>query len=125
MDLRVLNCISDGGSAMSQSNHQDHIPQHGSAKNYIIGFILSVVLTLIPFFVVMHSNLLKDTLFAVIVITAVLQLIVQLVCFLHLGSNPEERWNLISFIFTAIVIVLLVGLSIWIMWSLNANMVLG
>lgn len=110
---------------MSQSSHQDHIPQHGSAKNYIIGFILSVVLTLIPFFVVMHSNLLKDTLFAVIVITAVLQLIVQLVCFLHLGSNPEERWNLISFIFTAIVIVLLVGLSIWIMWSLNANMVLG
>jgi cytochrome o ubiquinol oxidase subunit IV len=110
---------------MSQLNHQDHIPQHGNAKNYIIGFILSVVLTLIPFLMVMNHSANRTTLFAVIVVTAVLQLIVQLVCFLHLGSNPEERWNLISFIFTAIVIVLLVGLSIWIMWSLNANMVLG
>ncbi|NUE65662.1 MULTISPECIES: cytochrome o ubiquinol oxidase subunit IV [Snodgrassella] len=110
---------------MSHSNHQDHIPQHGSSKNYIIGFILSVVLTLIPFLMVMNQSADRTTLFAVIVITAVLQLLVQLVCFLHLGSNPEERWNLISFIFTAIVIVLLVGLSIWIMWSLNANMVLG
>ncbi|MDF7676162.1 cytochrome o ubiquinol oxidase subunit IV [Neisseriaceae bacterium ESL0693] len=110
---------------MSQSNHQDHIPQHGSVKTYVIGFVLSVILTLIPFIMVMKGCAPQSTLLAVIAITAVIQLVVQLVCFLHLGTAPDERWNLVSFIFTAIVIILLVGLSIWIMWSLNANMVAG
>lgn len=110
---------------MSQSNHQDHIPQHGSVKSYLTGFILSVILTLIPFIMVMNGSASKSTLMVVIAITAVIQLLVQLVCFLHLGTASDERWNLVSFIFTAIVIVLLVGLTIWIMWSLNANMILG
>lgn len=110
---------------MSQSNHQDHIPQHGSVKTYVIGFVLSVILTLIPFMMVMNGSASKGALLAVIAISAVLQLLVQMVYFLHLGTAPDERWNLVSFIFTAIVIILLVGLSIWIMWSLNANMVAG
>lgn len=112
---------------MSQSNHHDYVEQHqhGSVKNYLIGFILSVVLTLIPFLMVMCGSASKPVLFGVVVAAAVIQLVVQLVCFLHLGTSPDERWNLISFIFTVIVIVLLVGLSIWIMWSLNANMMMG
>lgn len=112
---------------MSQSSHHDYVEQHqhGSTKNYLTGFFLSVILTLIPFLMVMNHSASKTVLFGVIVAAAVIQLVVQLVFFLHLGTSPDERWNLISFIFTAIVIVLLVGLSIWIMWSLNANMVMG
>lgn len=111
---------------MNQSNHHDYaVQQHGSVKTYLIGFLLSVILTLIPFLMVMNGAASKTALFGVIVVAAVAQLVVQLVCFLHLGTAPDERWNLISFIFTVIVIVLLVGLSIWIMWSLNANMVMG
>lgn len=110
---------------MSQNNHQDHIPQHGSLKTYLVGFVLSTILTLIPFIMVMNHSASRTALFGIIVIAAVLQLIVQLVYFLHLDSSAEERWNVVSFIFTAIVIILLVGLSVWIMWSLNANMVAG
>lgn len=110
---------------MNQTNHHDHVEQHGSVKTYVLGFVLSVILTLIPFLMVMNDMASKTTLMVVIVASAVVQLVVQLVCFLHMGTAPDERWNLISFIFTIIVIVLLVGLSIWIMWSLNANMVAG
>lgn len=110
---------------MSHVNHDYATTEHGSVKSYLIGFVLSVVLTLIPFLMVMNGSASKTTLLVIIAVTAVIQLIVQLVCFLHMGTSHDERWNLISFIFTAIVILLLVGLSIWIMWSLNANMMAG
>ncbi|MFC0323444.1 cytochrome o ubiquinol oxidase subunit IV [Gallibacterium melopsittaci] len=110
---------------MSHGNHEQVTAVHGSTKSYLIGFVLSVILTLIPFLMVMNHSAPKTTLLLVIAVTAVVQLIVQLVCFLHMGTSHDERWNLISFIFTAIVILLLVGLSIWIMWSLNANMMAG
>lgn len=110
---------------MSQSNDYVDQHQHGCLKTYLIGFVLSAILTLIPFLMVMNHTASKTVLFGVIVAAALFQLVVQLMCFLHLGTAPDERWNLVSFIFTVIVIVLLVGLSIWIMWSLNANMVMG
>ncbi|AEC18050.1 cytochrome o ubiquinol oxidase subunit IV [Gallibacterium anatis] len=110
---------------MSYDNHDYAATEHGSVKSYLIGFGLSVILTLIPFLMVMNGSASKMSLLVIIAVTAVIQLIVQLVCFLHMGTSEDGRWNLISFIFTAIVILLLVALSIWIMWSLNANMMAG
>lgn len=125
MDLCLFRCLLDGGFTISHGNHDYATTEHGSVKSYLIGFVLSVILTLIPFLMVMNGSASKTALLAIIAVTAVIQLIVQLVCFLHMGTSHDERWNLISFIFTAIVILLLVALSIWIMWSLNANMMAG
>ena len=95
---------------------------HGSVKTYAIGFILSVILTVIPFGLVMYPTLPKSTTLAIVLLFAVIQVIVHLYYFLHLDRSIAQRNNVIAFVFTAIVIVLLVGLSLWIMFSIHTYM---
>ena len=66
----------------------------------------------------------RGLLVTVIAITAVAQVLVQLVYFLHMNTSSEQRWNLIAFIYTILCIaVLLVG-SVWIMNYLHYNMMI-
>ncbi|WP_407315196.1 cytochrome o ubiquinol oxidase subunit IV [Pseudomonas sp. nanlin1] len=92
---------------------------HGSYKSYVIGFVLSVILTAIPFGLVMHPVLPKDMTLLIVLALAVIQVVVHLVYFLHLDRSSEQRWNVIAFIFSAIIIAFLVGLSLWIMFSIH------
>jgi cytochrome o ubiquinol oxidase operon protein cyoD len=52
----------------------------------------------------------------------VIQVVVHLVCFLHMNTSSEGHWNLVAFLFTVLIIVMLVGLAIWIM--VNADMLM-
>lgn len=121
MDLRIHRCLPDGDYV----NGQHTLPRrsgHGSVKSYAIGFILSVILTLIPFGLVMYPSLPKDVTLWIVLAFAVIQVIVHLVYFLHLDRSAAQRNNVIAFIFAALVIVLLVGLSLWIMFSIHTVM---
>lgn len=95
---------------------------HGSFFSYSIGFVLCVILTLIPFGAVMSEAFTQSTSILIIVITAILQIYVQLVFFLHMDNSSEQRWNLIAFIFSLVIIGIVVGGSIWIMTELNYYM---
>ncbi len=96
---------------------------HGNIKQYSIGFILSVILTIIPFGMVM-KGMTGGAVVATIAITAIAQVLVQLVFFLHMNSSSEQRWNVIAFVYTILTIaVLLIG-SVWIMNYLHSNMML-
>ncbi|WP_145561793.1 cytochrome o ubiquinol oxidase subunit IV [Yersinia aldovae] len=95
---------------------------HGSLKSYLIGFILSVILTVIPFAMVMSGTASHTTILATVVGLAVVQIIVHLVYFLHMNGSSEERWNLVAFLFTAMIIAIVVVGSLWIMYNLNINM---
>ena len=92
---------------------------HGSVKSYVIGFVLSVILTVIPFGLVMYPTLPKDVTLWIVLAFAVIQVIVHLIYFLHLDRSVAQRNNVIAFVFAALVIVLLVGLSLWIMFSIH------
>ena len=70
----------------------------------------------------MNGTASHGTLLGVVVATAVVQILVHLVCFLHMNASSEERWNLVAFVFTLLIIAIVVVGSIWIMWSLNENM---
>ena len=105
---------------MSHSN--DHGASHGSVKTYMTGFILSIILTVIPFWMVMSGSASKPVILGAILVTAVIQILVHLVCFLHMNTKSDEGWNMTAFIFTVIIIAILVVGSIWIMWNLNYNM---
>jgi len=96
--------------------------QHGSVKTYMVGFILSIILTGIPFWMVMDGSASHATILAVILVTAVVQIMVHLVCFLHMNTSSSERWNVVALAFTVLIIAILVVGSIWIMWNLNLNM---
>ncbi|QXI26329.1 cytochrome o ubiquinol oxidase subunit IV [Pseudomonas vanderleydeniana] len=95
---------------------------HGSKQYYLIGFVLSLVLTIIPFGLVMFPTLPRQITAWAVILSAVVQVFVHLKYFLHLDTATEQRWNLIAFVFSLIIILLLVGLSLWIMESIHINM---
>jgi cytochrome o ubiquinol oxidase operon protein cyoD len=97
-------------------------PEHGTFKSYITGFIISVILTVVPFWLVMDHSLGRESLILAISILAVIQIVVQLMFFLHMNSRSEGGWNMIAFLFTVLIILILVIGSLWIMFHLNHNM---
>jgi len=92
-------------------------------KNYIIGFIAAVILTVIPFYFVANQTLSVGITYAILFGCAIIQVFVHFVYFLHMETRTEEgRWNFVSLVFSGIVVFILIAGSIWIMWNLNINM---
>ena len=99
---------------------------HGSRKSYLIGFALSAVLTIIPFWLVMARPLADPTATAVLVILfAVAQILVHTICFLHVNTTSEGGWTLLAYVFTGVLLVITIAGSLWIMYHLNSNMMPG
>lgn len=100
----------------------------GLLKSYIIGFILSIVLTLLAYYPVLLNSNSHHTLFArdmvlwFIIALAFIQLLIQLLFFLHLGQEEKPRWKLAMLISFFGVVLIVVIASIWIMQHLNYNM---
>jgi len=96
---------------------------HGSPRGYLIGFALSVVLTAIPFWLVMTGALSSMVATALIIFAlALVQIMVHVIFFLHLDTRSEGGWTLIAFAFTAVIVAITIAGSIWIMYHLNTNM---
>ncbi len=107
-------------------HHDDHHHgddhDHGSFKTYMIGFLLSVVLTAIPFWLVMTEALAPQTTGLIITAFAVAQIIVHMIFFLHMNHKSEGGWNMLALIFTIVIVVIAVAGSVWVMYHLNTNM---
>lgn len=107
-------------------HHDDHHHgddhDHGSFKTYMIGFLLSVVLTAIPFWLVMTEALAPQTTGLIITAFAVVQIIVHMIFFLHMNHKSEGGWNMLALIFTIVIVVIAVAGSVWVMYHLNTNM---
>ncbi|MGJ8515451.1 cytochrome o ubiquinol oxidase subunit IV [Carnimonas bestiolae] len=100
----------------------NHNSAHGSLRSYSVGLILSIILTVIPFYMVMnHSLSSSGALIAVIFILAVVQIVVQAVYFLHLSKDAEGGWNMLTMWFTLMTVGIVVIGSIWIMFHLHMN----
>ncbi len=99
---------------------------HGSMRSYLFGFALSVILTAVPFWLVMAQPIANPGVTAAfIIVFAALQILVHTVCFLHLNSQSEGGWTLMAYIFTAILLLITIAGSLWIMYHLNSNMMPG
>jgi len=96
-----------------------HDVLHGNFKSYVIGFVLSILLTLASFFLVMEHLLPTWTLIYTIVGIGLIQAFVQLHFFLNFTHDLKPHWNVIVFLFMALVLIILVGGSLWIMHNLN------
>src|ERR1700733_3242301 len=91
-------------------------------KSYVTGFILSILLTLVPYFLVTRHLLSPIILVGTILIFAFIQLTVQLLFFLHMRQESKPRLNLVIFISFFGIILIVVVASIWIMQHLNYQM---
>ncbi|MGT2466093.1 cytochrome o ubiquinol oxidase subunit IV [Mesorhizobium sp.] len=99
---------------------------HGSLKGYLIGFVLSVVLTAIPFWMVMTGAIDNKQATAVIIMAfAAVQIVVHMIFFLHMTPASEGGWSMLALIFTVILVVIVLSGSLWVMYHLNANMMPG
>lgn len=95
---------------------------HGSLRDYLIGFTLSVVLTAVPFWLVMDDVLESKGLTAIIILAfAMVQIVVHVIYFLHMTSSAEEGWSIMALIFTLVVILIALAGSLWVMHHLNTN----
>lgn len=96
---------------------------HGSLREYAIGFLLSVVLTAIPFWLVMSGAIPdKQTTAMVIIAFAGVQIVVHMIYFLHMNTKSENGWTVMALIFTVVVLVITLSGSLWVMYHLNHNM---
>lgn len=97
----------------------------GSILSYTIGFVLSVLLTVAAFGLVQlhlndnHETISHTALSVAIFVFAISQLAVQLLLFLHLGSEKKPYRQSLSFIFVAFIITILIVGSLWIMANLD------
>jgi cytochrome o ubiquinol oxidase operon protein cyoD len=95
---------------------------HGSMRDYVIGFLLSVVLTAIPFWLVMTGTFSPTVTAAIIVGFAAVQMVVHMIYFLHMNGKVEGGWTMMAMIFTLILVAIMLTGSLWVMYHLNTNM---
>lgn len=105
-------------------DHEDDgsVP-HSTFKGYMTGFVLSVVLTAIPFWLVMTGYFEKPNVTALVILGfAAVQIVVHMVYFLHMNAKVEGGWSMLALIFTLVLVVITLAGSLWVMYHLNHNM---
>ncbi|MEM1161685.1 MAG: cytochrome o ubiquinol oxidase subunit IV [Pseudomonadota bacterium] len=108
------------------SDHSQDAAAHdapASYRSYLVGFVLAVILTVIPFWIVMAEVQISLgwALFVIFSLGAI-QILVHVHYFLHVTLGAEDGWQAMSMIFTAVVLVIILAGSIWVMLHLHENM---
>lgn len=104
-------------------DHHDDVGPHSSLREYVTGFVLSVILTAIPFWLVM-ADVISNRTVAVLVLGAfaVVQILVHMVYFLHMNGKVEGGWTMLSTIFTVVFVAIAIAGTLWVMFHMNTNM---
>lgn len=107
--------------------HTEITPDYGTAEKtlsiYTTGIIACILLTIIPFVAVMKSEFFNGYVVPIVFISAVVQFLVQVKCFLRLNYTTEQaKLNVLSFVFCLVLLLIVVIGSLWIMYNLNYNM---
>lgn len=89
--------------------------EHHSAKPHIIGFLFSLILTLFAFYIMLNTSFAMSIKIGVLLFLAFLQLLVQLIYFMHLWEGKERIYKVINTAFGVFVAITIVFGSIWIM----------
>jgi len=107
---------------------QAKVPLNTAAQIWhsVYGFVLAVILTVIPFWLVMGNVFESSTTTALLILAfMVVQIFVHMVYFLHMNFHSEGGWNMLALIFTLVLVFITLAGSLWVMISLNANMMPG
>lgn len=130
LDIYLYDCLLIWSDRRMSTNMKptkpiviaEHDSMQPTNRSYVIGFGLSVTLTLIAYFTVKHHSLSHFSLVSIVVSLAILQFGVQMIFFLHLGHETKPRWKLLVLGLMLLVVAILVFGSLWIMNNLNYNM---
>ncbi|MDE1179806.1 cytochrome o ubiquinol oxidase subunit IV [Paraburkholderia sp.] len=107
---------------MADAHHSHAGGSHGSVSSYMVGFVLSVILTAAAFGVVLTNALSGFNAVLAISGLALVQIVVHLMYFLHMNTSSAQRWNVMAFGFTVLTALILIGGSLWVMHNVGAHM---
>ena len=110
-----------GGHSAEHGHEADTM--HATLRGYLTGFALSVILTAIPFWLVMSGTIGDQQAVAFIVMAfAAVQIVVHMIFFLHMDTHAQGGWIMLALIFTLIMVAIALIGSLWVMYHLNVNM---
>lgn len=101
---------------MSELNYQQEV------RGYLTGFGLALVLTLVPFALVVWGGFGSVTTFIVLGACGLAQFVVQLRFFLHIDLRRQKREDLQLILFSILLLVIMAGGTIWIVGNLGMRM---
>ncbi|GAB2725297.1 cytochrome o ubiquinol oxidase subunit IV [Melaminivora jejuensis] len=110
-------------AAHEHGPEHDHDDLHVSLSDYIRGFVLAAVLTIIAFWLVM-AGVIQDrtTLVVLLGALAAAQIVVHMVYFLHMNGKVQGGWTLLSTIFALVFVGVTLAGTLWVMFHMNAHM---
>jgi len=89
---------------------------------YVVGLGLALLLTATSFFVAGTDLVWQPSIPVALVVLAIAQMGVHLVFFLHITTGPDNTNNVMALAFGILIVILVIGGSLWIMANLNHNM---
>lgn len=113
----------DGHGHGHEHEHEEDVGPHATLGGYLTGFVLSVFLTAVPFWLVMGGVFEKSSTTAIVILLiGAVQIVVHMIYFLHMNAKSEGGWNMLSLMFTLTLVVITLTGSLWVMFHLNSNM---
>lgn len=113
-------------TAVSHASDDAGEGAHFTLRIYLTGFVAAAVLTAVAFWIVMSGAIAsRAAATAVIVALAAVQIVVQTWAFLHVNARAQEGWKLVAYVFTAVILLITIAGSMWIMSHLDRNMMPG
>lgn len=97
-------------------------------RHYVAGFVGSLLLTVAAYLLVkqhvdgQHQGLTHNFITTAVIILAFIQLLIQIIFFLHINDEQAPRYKLATFLYMGVLLGFLVIASLWIMNNLNYNM---
>jgi cytochrome o ubiquinol oxidase subunit IV len=89
---------------------------------YFIGLGLALLFTAVSFFIAGTDMVWQPSIPVAIIVLAIAQMGIHLVFFLHITTGSDNTNNVMALAFGILIVVLVVGGSLWIMANLNNNM---
>jgi cytochrome o ubiquinol oxidase subunit IV len=89
---------------------------------YVTGLGLAILLTATSFFIAGTDLVWQPSIPVAIIVLAIAQMGVHLVFFLHITTGADNTNNILALAFGLLIILLVIGGSLWIMANLNHNM---
>ena len=91
-------------------------------RSYLVGLVLALALTAIPFALVQFRLAGTTATVVAIALAALVQVVVHLRFFLHIDFHRTPRENLLALFFAGFLIFVMVGGTLWIMFDLHYRM---
>jgi len=115
--------VAHGPADTQHDAHGEDDGPHATLKGYVTGFVLSVILTAIPFWIVMAKVFPSSGTTALVILAfAAVQIVVHMIYFLHMNTKVEAGWSMLALIFTIVLVVITLSGSLWVMYHLKHNM---